>query len=307
VEAGGAALEGLRGAKVRELFAYLLVHRGRPHARESLANVLWSDASGCQSKKYLRQALWQLQAVLKTGAYAERGPLLLVDPEWIQLDGSGLWLDMAELEDAFENVREVPGEAMEEGAAGALERAVELYRGELLEGWFADWCAFERERLRGIYLSALDKLMQYCEARHRIEAGLRFGSSSLRVDRARESAHQSLMRLHALGGDRAEALRQYDRCVIALDEELGVGPAQASVDLYRRVKERVSARSPAPQETTPDAAKAGTLREVLERLRKFESALSGMKSEVQNEILLVEAALEAGRPPAGRPALRRAG
>src|SRR4051794_28608068 len=57
-------LHGLDARKVQELFTYLLLHRGRPQSREGLAGLLWGDHSTTQSRKNLRQALWQLQAAL---------------------------------------------------------------------------------------------------------------------------------------------------------------------------------------------------------------------------------------------------
>jgi DNA-binding SARP family transcriptional activator len=57
-------LSGLDACKVQELFAYLLIYRNRPHPRETLASLLWGDCLTALSKKYLRQALWQLQAAL---------------------------------------------------------------------------------------------------------------------------------------------------------------------------------------------------------------------------------------------------
>src|SRR5437867_13371049 len=53
----GQALSTLGPHKVQEVLAYLLLFRGRPHARETLAGVLWGDTTTAQSKKHLRQAL----------------------------------------------------------------------------------------------------------------------------------------------------------------------------------------------------------------------------------------------------------
>ena len=60
----GRHLVGCEARKLQELLCYLLLYRDRPHYRETLAAVLWSDSTTAQSKKYLCQALWQLQAAL---------------------------------------------------------------------------------------------------------------------------------------------------------------------------------------------------------------------------------------------------
>jgi len=43
------------------------------------------------------------------------------------------------------------------------------------------------------------------------------------------------MRAHAAAGNRAEALRAYDRCRTLLAEELGVSPSPALDQLYEAV------------------------------------------------------------------------
>ena len=131
---------------------------------------------------------------------------------------------MAEFEQAFNLTRGTPGRQLDAQNVQILQNAVELYRGDLLEGWYQDWCLFERERLQNMYLTMLDKLIDYSEANELYEAGLAYGAHILRHDRARERTHRRLMRLHYLARDRTEALRQYERCVSSLDKELGVEP-----------------------------------------------------------------------------------
>ena len=80
VERDGYAMSGLDALKVQELFCYLLLNRDRPHHREALAGLLWGEYSTSQSKKYLRQALWQLQLALGSGGERQPGDLLMMTP-----------------------------------------------------------------------------------------------------------------------------------------------------------------------------------------------------------------------------------
>ncbi len=71
----GQVVEGLESSKVQELFSYLLLFRNRPHSREALADLLWDASSTAQSKKYLRQAVWQLTLALRSSAPVSALPL----------------------------------------------------------------------------------------------------------------------------------------------------------------------------------------------------------------------------------------
>src|SRR5713101_6217484 len=190
-------LDGFDARKVQELFCYLLLHRDHSLPRETLASILWPDTTTLLSKKSLRQALWQLQSALAPQSETSHERILLVEPEWIQLNPEAdLWLDVAVLEHTFDLVQKVPGKELNTQHAQMLQNVVQLYQGPLLEGWYQDWCLYERERLQGIYLALLDKLMSYCEARRDYETGLLYGMRILCYDRARERTHRRLMRLH---------------------------------------------------------------------------------------------------------------
>lgn len=290
-QCGQQVLEGIDTRKVQELFCYLLLNRGHAHPREALASLLWGDYSTAQSKSYLRKALWQLQTALDLGAPSAAQSVLLVDPEWIQLNPEGdMWLDVAEFERAFTLTQGLPGKELDRSQAQTLERAVSLYQGDLLEGCYQDWCLYERERLQHLYLAMLDKLMDYCAACQEYEAGLAYGSRILRYDRARERTHRRLMHLYYLAGDRTEALRQYERCAAALAEELGVEPAQQTKALYAQIRaDSIDGRSPTPAE--PETAREPAVispPNLLQRLKQLQAALADLQHQLQQDIWEVE-------------------
>ena len=225
----------LDGRKLQEILSYLLLFRQRPHQREVLAGTLWASSSRPRSRKNLRQSLWQLQGGRQEAAHSPSTPLLLVGKEWVQVNQSGIWLDVGELETAYEAVRSTPGERLSAGEAETVSRAVDLYRGDLLEDWREEWCIFERERLRAVNLVMLEKLLGYCEVAGRFEEGLGYGERILRHDRAHERAHWRMMRLSYLAGDRTGALRQFEKCRAALAEELGVAPGRLTRTLHEQI------------------------------------------------------------------------
>jgi DNA-binding SARP family transcriptional activator len=85
VRCGEQALTDFNARRMQELFCYLLLHRDRPHPRETLASLLWCDCFTAQSKKRLRQALWQLQATLETCVKCINDQILLAEFDWMFL------------------------------------------------------------------------------------------------------------------------------------------------------------------------------------------------------------------------------
>lgn len=291
VQRGTQLVKGLDASKEQELLGYLLVRRDRYHSREALASLLWGDTSTEKSRKYLRQALWHVQAALEVAGITNQ-QVLLVEHDWVQVNlQNGIWLDVALFERAFATTEGVPGKQLDRSGAQILKEAIELYKGDLLDGWYQDWCLFERERLQNIYLSMLDKLMAYSEEHHEYEAGQGYGVTILRYDCARERTHRRLMHLQYMAGDRTGALRQYERCVTALHEELGVKPERRTVALY----EQIRADQPDYAESVGGHFVSGptaSLAEVLGRLKRLHLVLSAAQKSVRQDIRAVEEGLK---------------
>ncbi len=230
----GVPLKSLGVRKAQELLCYLLLFRTRPHHREQLAALLWENASTSQSRDYLRKTLWQLQSALGDKEGGTR--LLLVEDEWVEVNpNSALWLDVAQLEATYGAYGHLPGGALAPEEEDALTGVVDLYRGDLLQGWYCDWCLNERERCQHMYVTLLDMLVERCIETGRYARGIDYGSQVLRHDAARERTFRQLMLLHALSGDRTAAIRQFERCAAVLQRELGVPPAAGTLELHQRI------------------------------------------------------------------------
>jgi LuxR family maltose regulon positive regulatory protein len=234
----GLSLIEFGSSKAQELFCYILLHRSRAYLREALAESLWGKDPDVQSKKFMRQTLWEIQSTLKAqGGSTDGSRLLSVSSGWIELNTNLPFdLDVAEFERNFGCVQGIPIPKLGAKHIDALHKAEALYRGDLLEGWYWDWCAVERERFKDMYVTILEKLMLYCEISCQYELGLAYGMRMLSCDRALESAHQQLMRLYYLAGQRVKALRQFERCSAILSQELGVHPSQQTLRLYEQLK-----------------------------------------------------------------------
>lgn len=302
IECNGQTLPNLEH-KLQELLAYLLLYRNRIHSRETLAGLFWGETTTGQSKKNLRQALWQIHTALVQNKGRESlpinpdgTPLIIADSEWVQVDEKAcFWMDTIELEEANEQTRNAPRGHFSAEAFERLKNAANLYRGDLLEGCYQDWCLFERERLQNLYLTCLGKLMDYCALTGEYEAGLHFGESILRIDYANEPTHRQLMRFYYFLGQRTAALRQFQHCRAALKKELDIEPEQRTLTLYQFLQTgqgepafepdlpTVRDASPLPAgKTSQDPS--GNMVEKLGRMRESLSAIQKQAQEGINQI-----------------------
>ncbi|HSD21997.1 MAG TPA: BTAD domain-containing putative transcriptional regulator [Anaeromyxobacter sp.] len=226
--------------KAEALLARLALRPGTPVARAELAALLWPDRPDAQGRGSLRQALASIRRAFEDGGAP--GPSAGGDA--VALDPRGVTVDVASLEAAL--AREVE-----------LAPALALLRGPLLAGFppvedtFDTWLDAERAALTRRLLSALRAAL----ARGGSEAdALGLADAALAIDPAFEEGWRARMRALAARGDRAGALREYERCRDALRRELSVAPAPATEALRREIADG-AARAAAPEVTrTPTLA-----------------------------------------------------
>lgn len=273
--------------RIQEIFCYLMIHRLARHHREQLAELFWCNRPAAVSKKNLRQALWQLQARCAQHLGAASAPLLETNAGSVYLNPEvELWTDVSAFEQAYECSCRL--EELDAAQLRQVQQAAGLYQGDLLEGWHQDWCLCERERLQNMYLMMLDRLIGHCEKHQAYDAGLEYAERILRYDPARERTHQQLMRLKYLTGDRTGAMRQYEHCVKALNQELGIQPGRRTRDLFDRIRSDPPASPAASLSPSNDPAPQIPLPELLDQLKTFQSTLGVLQQQAQQWIELIE-------------------
>lgn len=231
ITVGGEPADGPVLRKAQELLAILLLSPQRQIMREIAADALWPSLGAGASKKAMRQVLWQIHQAADRGVPAD-GRLALTEGPAIRTNPNRpLWLDVDAFKSAMRTAQTTSPERIGDSQLAELSRASDLYRGPLLAGCYSDWCLDERAHLQDLYLTLLDKLSTCHERRGEIEPAIRWAERLLEVEPAHERSHRRLMHLYYGADDRTRALRQYHRCVWALERELGVRPSGRTEEL----------------------------------------------------------------------------
>lgn len=240
----------------RGLFAFLALHRDRLHARERLQALFWSEAPPDSARKYLRTALWRIRSVLEPDERLRGAILRVRGPEVGLQPDLELWVDVGEFERCLDHARGAGEALLGSDRVASLTRAVELYRGDLLEGLYDEWCLLEQDRLRARLRFAIDALIRHHLAAGDAARAIDFGERLLAIDPLEETVHRYLMCIHYQLGSRTAALRQYRRCARFLEAAYGIAPMQATRDLRAVILAGgdlpVSGTDAAPSSSGPD-------------------------------------------------------
>ena len=235
---GEAPLPPLDSGRAESLLAYLLLHRDAPQPRQRLAFLLWPDSTEPQARTNLRHVLHTLRRALPD---ADRF-----------LDVGAAHAAVAARRAAAGSTSPPSRQALADGRPATA--AVEPYAGDLLEGSYDEWLLEERERLRELYLDALERLAALLD-----ERGERGGGDPLRraAPAARPAARGDLPAADARSTTRAATAR--GRCAPTTRARRRSSASWAS-SRRRPTREAYEALLPSPRPRRRPPRRAGAPR-----------------------------------------------
>src|SRR5512138_1328530 len=191
-------LHAWRRRRPADLLKLVALAPGHAVPRETAIDTLWPEKDPASGANNLHRALYDLRQILG-GRWVDidRGHLVLRPDVWVDVD-------------AFER-------AAGDGGRDGWKAAVALYAGDLSpEDPESTWLQARRAVLRGRFVDAAFPLARAAAAEGDAQLAIPLLRRVLVADPALEDAHRTLMRALAENGRRAEALRQYDACEVAL-------------------------------------------------------------------------------------------
>jgi DNA-binding SARP family transcriptional activator len=271
------------------LLAYLLLWPGRAHTRDVLMDLCWGDQAEEQAKACLNTTLWRLRRSLDS-ANRTSSPYVLT-----QQDGSiGFnWnceyrLDCKTFDECAKSFLGLAHGAVQQRDADAIEAALPLYCGHLLDGFYEDWALRERERLHLVHVECLLRLMQYYEHCGEYERSVEFGQRVLHHDSLREDVHRALMRLYAQTGRRAQAVQQYETCRKLLAADLDITPMPETELLHAAIVAGTDVAKGHAVNGAKLAHRNPTAAEFDEIVRQLQNALSALATAQQDIVQALE-------------------
>jgi len=220
--------------KARQLFQFFITYRRRLMDRDRIVDRLWPGLDPDAAQRDFKVALSTLRRVLEP----EREPG--APSAYIFRDGSryglrhgaDLWLDAERFERlVIEGDRRFDDDP--EAGMACYWEALALYQGDYLEECpYEDWCSEERERLLALYLRTADRMARALVELEEWEETIEVCRSILARDNCWEQAYRSMMIAYERRGNRAQALRTYERCKECLREALDVQPSPITVRVY---------------------------------------------------------------------------
>ncbi|MBY0497646.1 MAG: DNA-binding protein [Cyanobacteria bacterium] len=221
------------GRQGRIAFVFLALHRHRPVHRSELMGAIWPDDAPAQTDPALDAILSKLRSTLKSarvggGIGVSSGTVTLQLP-------SDVWLDLEAAANALDEAEGALRRRDVSSAWSLANVAVVISRRPFLPDVEAPWIEAQRSALRTMQMRALQCLVTVSASNAEPLLAIQHAQEMVELDPFRETAYQLLMKMHAAGGDRAEALRVFAKCRELLRDELGVSPSPQTEAVYLEI------------------------------------------------------------------------
>jgi DNA-binding SARP family transcriptional activator len=229
-------IQDWKSSKGKAIFKYFVVHRKVPVAKEVLMDLFWPDSTPDAARNNLNVAIYGLRQTLRQ-TRPGLSHISFQDDHYLLKPELQIWVDVEAFAEHFRMAQNLEQRGELALAIHEYRAAETLYQGEFLaDDRYEDWPMPQRQRLETDYFSLLDRLSRYYLDQEDYDASATMCKKMLAVDPCREEAHRRLMRYYSQQNQRYLALRQYHLCIEALENELNVGPSQATMELYEQIR-----------------------------------------------------------------------
>jgi len=236
--ADSAARPLLRQPKAFALLVYLATGESFIR-RDRIVAMFWPDLDQVHARNSLSKTLRRVTGVAGGDVIVTRGVGEIGVSE-------AVWCD---------------ARALERAAAGSGAEALELFRGEFLDGWhlpglseFGHWLEAKRLELRRLAVDAARRAAADRAAHGDLEDAIELLRRARALAPASEALTRELMALLDRHGDGAAALELFAEASAWVRREIGAEADAATRALADRIRARASARPPSPASPPPDHA-----------------------------------------------------
>ena len=245
----------------RIVLAALVLERAGPLARDRLAGMVWPEAMPRTWASALRTYVSRTRPAL-AGVLGGAGEVITASEAGYQLALPSDVEVVVDIEVAGDRLAAARA-ALPADPTSALDQARTaggLVRAPFLAGHAGAWVDDVRARLDDLAVGALLVASEAATAVGDVAEAVAAAEEAAQRAPLHEAAHRALMAAHDAAGNRAEALRAYQRARRLLAEELGVDPSAETEAAYLALlgpAPPTRAPGPAGRATPPGGGEAG--------------------------------------------------
>ncbi len=214
--------------KPKQLLSILVTDRltGMRLTRGKIAALLWPELSGAKVASNFHACLYQLKALIGKDHVRHAGGVYTLEHAWI---------DACEFKRMVGEAETLHADGKVHLAESRLDEAIRLYQGGFIEDMYDPWIDGLRKELASQNRKCLLLQGDIHLRKLHLDRAEHVGRSILNADPLDEEGHRFLIRTYLLSGERAKAIRQYEKCAEIYKRELNCLPSEETREMYRKI------------------------------------------------------------------------
>lgn len=242
--------------KSKLLLLYLLINQGMRIQKDKVLGLFFSELSASSAENVFHQSITNIRNVLKPalivnfsseGKSKKKGSKDLPDPETAiqSIDVSPAYivyedkiLGMASGFDYYTDVNEFnklysivkSPESSDELKESGAKKAIDLYKGEFLPGYYDEWIEELRSILEHKYTEICEELIDILIDKKKFDEAAEYSEKLILADSLHENAYLNAIRAYTEINNKNMARKKFSQLLKKYDEEYGEKPSKSVMD-----------------------------------------------------------------------------
>ena len=221
--------------RARDILCFIVSRRHHRASKEIIIDTFWGETDLDAVEKNFHPTVSHIRKALNSNQPLKQNFLLYRDGDYQLNPEFSYYIDTEEFERLVGDGESARRERDFTRCINCYQQAIDLYRGEFMQGSYDPWVEEQRVYYREQYLRMMEALAAVAQKTEDWMRSLQLAQQILRDDPFREDIHCMIMRAHAGLGNRVAVKEQYENLRGLLQKELGVEPALQTQKTYQEL------------------------------------------------------------------------
>jgi len=221
--------------RARDILCFVASRRHHRASKDLIIDTFWGETDPTVIERNFHPTVSHIRKALNSNQTLKQNLLLYRDGDYLLNPDLAYRIDIEEFDRLVARGEASRRERQLDQCLQCYQSAVDIYRGEFMQGSYDPWADEQRSYYRKQYLQLIEALAGVAQKMGDWFKSIQLAQQILNDDPFREDIHCLLMRAHAALGNKSAVREQYENLKQLLQNELGVEPVADTVNTYREL------------------------------------------------------------------------
>jgi LuxR family maltose regulon positive regulatory protein len=221
--------------RARDILCFVASRRHHRASKDLIIDTFWGETDPTVIARNFHPTVSHIRKALNSNQTLKQNLLLYRDGDYLLNPDFAYRIDVEEFDRLVTQGEATRRERQFDQCIQCYQSAVDIYRGEFMQGSYDPWADEQRSYYRKQYLQLIEALAGVAQKRGDWFKSIQLAQQILNDDPFREDIHCLLMHAHAALGNKGAVREQYESLKVLLRKELGVEPVGETVNTYREL------------------------------------------------------------------------